>query len=181
MGWHLGQALTVAGAILPAMALAALLVSILALLVAGLSALYTRKQANEAEATRRIEQDRRHDERQPHLRARVEPVSNGAWCRLWLELESAEPVTATTVEILGSSITFPSNQQGVASGDQAPLIATSEGQSPLSQASPLCWRVLVDEGQEAQERLLVTCHRGEERWQSVLSVDLPYDLLKSVR
>src|SRR4051794_18213892 len=52
-----------------AMAVAALVLSIVAILVAAVSAFYTRQQAAAAEGTRRIEAGRRHSELTPVLEA----------------------------------------------------------------------------------------------------------------
>jgi DNA-binding transcriptional regulator YdaS (Cro superfamily) len=49
------------------MALAALVLSVIAVLVAAVSAWYTRRQSVSAEGVRRIEAARRHDELQPVL------------------------------------------------------------------------------------------------------------------
>src|ERR1035438_3678266 len=158
------------------MAIASLVLAILAIVIAALSALYTRRQAVAAAGVHEIEHSRRLGERRPRLSGKVERLATGL-CRLVVTLESDEPLTAMQVTIPhGQGVTFDRNVYGVwpgASPGQVALTAFTydvagnpAGLKPRGVAS---WKVDVAEEHEDTLQLEATC-RGlaDEQWDSVL-------------
>ncbi len=89
------------------MAFAAVVLSVLALLVAGASAFYTKRQADAAARTATLDAERRYEERTPTFDAWIEPVNGGGWHRLWLRLTSRQDLSAVQVEITeGEGVEF---------------------------------------------------------------------------
>jgi hypothetical protein len=127
------------------MALVALIVSAFAMFAAGLSAWYTRRQAEEAAGVRKIEVARRQAELAPQITARIDTINAGACHRLWLALDSPRPLDQLEVTLAeGQTSYFPSGQYGVAPGGAAPLHAVYAGAGPLlplRQGQRHCWRI----------------------------------------
>ncbi len=156
------------------MAVAALIISILALLAAGLSAWYARSQAHhQAEATR-IERDRRHGERAPDFEAEIEDVNgDGGFYRLWVTLTSVEALDQISVELPSTcAFVFTPGIHGVADNRHA---ESYEGKiEPNGRA---CWRVeLVHENYTEKQKLLVRSQEGADKWSRQVVVDVPYDV-----
>lgn len=154
------------------MALAALLVSVFALVAASASAYYARSQAKETQRLAAIEADRHHAERMPQLKASIEP-EGGDWYRLQLILTSGSPLDIVGLEIL--------NKYGAVFPGEGPISAVS-GQptwpslKPGDQAS---WEIDFD--QEVRVvHLRVTCRSGKEMWNVLAEADTPYDVLDSI-
>src|SRR5687767_1144257 len=102
------------------MTVAALIVSIVAILISLGSIVYARQQAQANKKIAQIEQDRRHEERTPRFTAWVEDM--GSWKRLWLRLESSKALTrlaGTLVEAEG--VSFTHSQNGVDPSSPAPI------------------------------------------------------------
>jgi hypothetical protein len=94
------------------MVVAAFVVSIAALLVAGASAGYTRTQAAATKVMAHADAQRRHDERAPEYVAQIE--DKGSWFRLVLRLHRNGPVSGLTVLILEPrGVQFSANQDGI--------------------------------------------------------------------
>jgi hypothetical protein len=160
------------------MAVAALIISILALAVALASTAYTRKQASEAERIRIIEDARRHEERQPVLRGWIESVNGGGWHRLWLQLESSEPLSRLKAEITADvGVLFTPSQTGV---DHRGYSNNAAWDRPLDTGACACWRVELAEDRAERLQLRVTCSRGEDLWTVLVVVDVPYDVARSI-
>lgn len=109
------------------MALAALVRSVLALLVAGASELYTKRQADAATLTATLDAERRHEERTPTFDAWIEPVNDGTWQRLWLRLTSHQglsAVEATITEGVGVEFTRSASTAWT-QGAQPPVLRAS--------------------------------------------------------
>ena len=108
------------------MAVLAIVVSVLAVLVAGASARYSRQQAEDTRRLARLEAERRREERTPRLVGEIESMNSGGWHRLWLRLESAEPLAHVHAEIIeGRGMSFTSGQHGVEPNGSQPLLATA--------------------------------------------------------
>jgi hypothetical protein len=158
-----------------AMVVAALIVSLLALVVAVLSAVFTGIQAKHTRALAEIEASRRHDEQTPVLVAWIEGVNwndttgDAGWYRLCLRLESAEALDRLTAEVIGTdAVSFAPGQVGV-----DPTAAAHR--EPLQPGEAVCWRVELPERDRprAMQRLIVRCHRAAATWSVLVEVEVP--------
>jgi len=159
------------------MALAALILSILALLVSGLSAWYARTQAHAAKEATAIERDRRHGERAPHFDAEIEDVNgDGGFYRLWITVTSEEALDDVSVELPPAcSFGFTPGIHGVSDSRHAD---SYEGE--IEPGGRACWRVeLVPDHHKDREKVLVSARRGTGKWSRQVPVEVPYDLMKS--
>jgi hypothetical protein len=146
--------------------------SSLAILIAAASAVFTKSGRDETRQLRRIEDDRRHDERRPALHAELEDVDGGEWHRLWLVLESSEPLDSVGVEILDKAdVSFADDQMGVKLGAGPTTVAAWNG-LPVG-VKEAAWRVVI--GRDAPEsiRLRTTPSIGGESWLVLLTVPVP--------
>ena len=170
------------------MAIAALVLALAAVGIALAGLGYARKSARSsagsAEAAQRsadaaqdvagIERERRHEERRPRLSGHVENV-DGSWRRLWVILESAEPLTGLEVTLRpGQRAEFGPGMHGVAgaAGREAlSAFACDAHGNPaaLTLDERAVWTIYV--APEHAEPLLLdaTCY-GEhgERWDHIL-------------
>lgn len=147
------------------MALAALLISFVSLAVAIGSFVYTRRRDHR-------DRDRRREERGPCFLGGIEPMNDGAWHRLWLELNSTEPLTSLMAELVrGAGVAFTSGQDGV---DPAGPPTTARWDAPLAAGHRATWRVALEEDDRAKETLVrATCWRGKESWTVLVMVQVP--------
>lgn len=160
------------------MAIAALIVSILAMLVAGGSLVYTRRQAVDTSRLAKIESERHHREREPVLYGWIESMNNGGWYRLWLRLDSKEQLSSLRVEIVeGAGVTFPPSQNGVDPSGKRPLAATWSKLDPVESA---CWMVELAEERSSQIRLRAETTSDGGEWTVSVPVEVPVDILKTV-
>jgi hypothetical protein len=131
-------------------AIAAFVLSALALIVAGVSAAYARVQGVETRELRRIEDGRRHEERAPKLTGEVEAVNNGDWHRLWLTLETPTSLERLEVHIVeGEGLSFTPGTNGVAPmslgpASSLPVDAVYDEPEALSQGQRYCWSLRFD-------------------------------------
>jgi hypothetical protein len=111
------------------MALAALIVSVVALLVSGVSAFYTRRQAGAETESTAIERRRHHAERAPDLSADCEDVNGDqAFLRLRVSNDSDEPIDRLEVELPSRSpMTFPLGLTGVPADSDGRHASSYEG------------------------------------------------------
>ena len=162
------------------MAVAALVLSVVAIVVSAASVWYTRVSADAATGVRAIQAGRRLAERRPRLSGHVGRI--GSTYRLTVTLESDEPLAAMDVRIpyeAGGSlqgVSFAVNIYGVypvSPGQRAyrasacdPLTGEPSGLQPRDTA---IWKVEVDDNRADTLRLEATC-RGEagEVWDAVL-------------
>ena len=167
--------------------LAAFVVASLALLVSLGSAVFAKRGADETRALRAIESQRRHTERSPALNAQVEQMNveeqsnQGQWHRLWLILETSEPLDSMSAEILDEpDVWFADGQTGVQPG-VGPTRTASWGALPVGKREA-AWRLVVGKAAPPSMRLLLTCSIGDHEWPVLLTVDLPatYDVANSV-
>jgi hypothetical protein len=156
------------------MVVAALIVSLLALVVAVVSAVFTGIQAKHTRALAEIEASRRHDEQTPILVARIEGVNrndvtgDAGWYRLRLRLDSAESLDGLTAEVIGTdAVSFAPGQVGV-----EPTIAAHR--EPLEPGESVCWRVELPERDRPRAmRLIVRCHRAAAMWPVRVEAEVP--------
>jgi hypothetical protein len=107
-------------------AAAALVISICALIIAALSERYTRQQAHASRQAVHIDEQRRRDERRPHLVGDIE--SMGSWDRLRLRLETPWPLVGLDVTIAeGQGISFTRSQDGVDPSATYPILNATSG------------------------------------------------------
>ncbi|MGI5223520.1 hypothetical protein [Actinoallomurus sp. CA-142502] len=154
------------------MAVAALVISIVSLLVAGLAAWFTWRQTRAEEAATSIERKRHHAEREPAFEGRVKLVSNSGWHRLDLRLAQGGPLAKVTVTIVeGDGVEFAGNQYGVP-GPAAR--ATAFTINPLKRDELATWRVLLADSRSSRIRLVCECSDDAgDTWEVSTWVDLP--------
>ncbi|MER7609197.1 hypothetical protein [Nocardioides sp. NPDC127503] len=172
------------------MDVAALVLSGIAIVLAGASAWYTRSQAKwtkrgalESSRLTSIEAARHHDERLPKLEASVDDVNGDmGFLRLDVVLASPEPIDSVTVRIRTSQgVRFTPGVLGVpAIGDG--LVARSYSGQITKWARSTAWRIEGIPAQPMPDELTidVTARVGEEAWESTHRVPMPYSVLDSV-
>lgn len=168
------------------MAVAALVLSVVAIVVSAASVWYTRMSADAATGVRAIEAGRRLAERRPRLSGNVGRI--GSTYRLTVTLESDEPLAAMDVRIpyeAGGSlqgVSFALNIHGVypvSPGQRAyrgfACDLLSGEPSGLQPRDTAIWKVEVENKRADTLRLEATC-RGEagEVWDTVL-IQAPVD------
>jgi hypothetical protein len=165
------------------MTLAALVLSVVAILVAGVSAFYTKQQADAAEATRLIEASRRHQETAPDLdavyvgaepaRGKVHPV---------VLLTNRGPLDLDRVEV--QAVPPPHHEEAVIEGIYDPATggkATTHETGPLRRGES--WTALEvipakTHGTELERGGTVTsrctCYAAsEDPWTILVDVEFP--------
>lgn len=169
---------------------AALVLSVVAVVLAGASAWYTRSQAEwtkrgalESSRLTLIEAARHHDERQPKLEASIDDVNGDmGFLRLEVVLASPEPIDSVTARIRPSQgVRFTPGVSGVAAiGDG--LAARSYSGQITKWARSTAWRIESVPAQRMSDELTidVTAHVGEEAWESTHRVPMPYSVQDSV-
>ncbi len=162
------------------MALAALILSVLALFMAGASALYTKRQADATTATAALEAERRHEERTPLFDVWIEPVNHGQWHRLWVRLTSGEALSSVEVDITeGEGVEFTTGQHGVEPGARPPVLHASKrgdaGQEGMAPDERAAWRVMLPQNRPAKIRLKISAVQNESKWNVAVAVTVPPD------
>ncbi len=160
------------------MAVAALVISILALAVASVSALFSKRQTSVAERREAVDAGRRHDERTPSFTGDIESVNDGEWYRLWLRLTSTEELAHLQIDITESNgVTFATGQDGVIANGPS-LHAESVGGLVSDQA--IAWRVQLPENRPQSIRLRVHAYTTDDNWPVPVLVEIPPSLADSV-
>lgn len=178
------------------MTVAALVLSVVAILVAVASAVYTRRGADAQAALTRIEAARHLEERRPKLVGKVERIGAGSRQRLQLTLVSDEPLTAIEVtipRIQGVSpqgVSFTLNIYGVYPSrpgelpDRAFCYDPYSGQpSGLKPGDSITWAVELADKHVDTLRIEAACHgTAGELWNPVrIAAPVEPDILNSVR
>ena len=161
--------------------IAAVLIAGLAFVVSLGSVVFAKRSVDEARAMRTIESQRRHAERTPALDAQVEEMNQGQWHRLWLILETSEPLDSVRADILDEpDVWFADGQTGVQPGVGRTRTAIW-GAIPVGKREA-AWRIAVGKAAPHSMRLLLTCSIEDDEWPVLLAVDLPstYDVANSV-
>ena len=161
------------------MAVIALVIAILALIVAGLSALYTRRMSvTEAETAAR-DKARRHDELTPKFTAELKPMANSLpYRRLRLRLDTQYPLSAVTVRLLGApvDVQFTSGQVGTESGASAPVhdaFAVPVDGIALRPHEDAVWQIELNSLPEDGLRVRIDAEADDDAWQVVMPVPTP--------
>ncbi len=167
------------------MTVAAFVLSVIAVLVAGASAWYTRRQYVSAEGVRRIEAARRHDELRPVLIGEyVTAGKTREGQRPGVKLTNQGPLDLDRAEVM----VIPAHRAHEAAiegiydyrtGETAPVHETGllrRGESWTFEVIPA--QRMADGGQKLNRggttRFRCTCHAaGHEPWDAVVSVDFP--------
>ncbi|MFJ6671729.1 hypothetical protein ACIQMJ_11530 [Actinosynnema sp. NPDC091369] len=154
------------------MIVAAFVVSVVALLLSLVSIMYTRQQAHAGKQVARIEAERRLEERTPKFTAWVE--SMGGWQRLWLRLETSEPLTrlvCTLVEAKG--VSFTHSQNGVDPSSPAP-IKNASWDKVLEHGESACWSVAFEDNRTDKPTLRIRCYAEDgSEWSVTISFEIP--------
>ena len=172
------------------MEIAALTLSIVAVVLAGMSAWYTRSQAQwtkrgalESSKLSAIEASRHHEERRPKLEASIDDVNGDmGFLRLKVVLASPEPIDGVTVRIRPSQgLRFTDGVSGVLAGSDG-LTAESYSGEITKYARSSAWRVEDIPGQPTQDEVTIdlTARVGDETWESTHKVPRPYSVMDSV-
>ena len=161
------------------MVVAAFVMSVLAIVVSGVSVVYVRSQAMAATEISDIERSRHLAERTPRFGAEVESMNDGGWFRLWLRLTSDQAMDEVEVTLdQDAGITFTSGQEGVDPADRSHLHAKVP--SKLGQRERTAWGVALRKERPRQTTLLVQAQAGRDSWSTSLVVALPSDPANSV-
>ncbi|MFG3604540.1 hypothetical protein [Micromonospora chersina] len=154
------------------MAVAALITSIVAALVAGTSAAFTFWNA-------RVNAARWRRERTPHFDADIE--DRRSWYRLRLRLTSADPVCSVAVTLIdGHGISITPSQKGVDPMSTLPVRTATHG--ALQTGEFAMWRVDLDEDRAGKVTVRIESQgrSRRDRWTEVVELDVPADVLKTV-
>ena len=153
-------------------------ISVIALLVAIPSVIYTRHVA-------RIEGARRHDERVPDVKPSLEHKSlgpsdaygdrqNHAY-KLWLTMKSEEALTALHVQILDpGQLSFTPGVDGAAPGGPTTSVDYSETLGP---GDRIGWQLDNGGRRRVSVELRITCFRGKEQWVVLREATAPPGLI----
>jgi len=161
------------------MAIAAFAVSVVAVVIAVLSAVYTRQQAISVQRLAKIEVERRKAERTPAFVGHIEEVNEGGWYRLVLRLTSAEPLPGVSVEITeGRGVSFMTGQYGVDQSGASP--GSAQWNERLAPDSTAVWRVALAEDRASVVRLNVTARVGGDEWPVAVVVPVPPNIASNV-
>ena len=169
----------------PVMAVAALVLSIVAILVAAVSAWYTRRQTVSAEAVRSIEAARRHDELRPSILGEyVQASDTRDGQRPGVKLTNQGPLDLdrVDVQVIPAHRAHEAAIEGIydhRTGGTAPYEETGRllrGESWTVGVIPA--RDLADGGHQLDRGGIVkfrcTCHAaGHKPWEAIVSVDFP--------
>ena len=163
------------------MTIAALVIAILALIVAGLSALYARQQSIAAAGTATRDKERRHDELTPRFTAVLEPIANSQpYHTLRLGLDTPQPLTALSVRLLGApvDVQFSSGQQITDPDARSPFhvvsVAPDDGIA-LRPYNDVTWQVELNSLPVDGLRLQVDAEAQGEVWHVLVSVPIPIE------
>jgi hypothetical protein len=155
------------------MTTAALVISILALVVAVAGAWYARQQARAARASSEIDTARRHDERAPTFSAEVEDADADdatapeRWA-LCLRLTSQWPVSRLEAEI--------SEGHGVAFTGHGTMVTARD----VAHDHRLTWLLNVADDHSDETRLRLTCYQGPSKWIVSTTFSVPFSPRMSV-
>ena len=157
------------------MALAALIVSVLALLVAAAAALFAKRQSDSTSRLETFEAARRHDELSPQLVARAVPATeHRQWPSLELESRGPHDLDSVTLKLLGplageSPVGTLIDSRNGALTDELELGALSVA------GRPAVVRIQLEDEDTRGEtvRLFVTSTRGKEQWKQHLDCEFP--------
>jgi hypothetical protein len=161
------------------MTVTALVIAILALIVAGMSAMYTRRQAIAADEAATIERDRRHDELTPRFTALLEPMPHSQpYYKLRLRLDTPQPLTAVRVRLLDApvDVQFTNGQHGTDPGARSPIheaFAVPENGIALRPNDHATWQVELNSVPDGGLRLHVDAEARGDAWQVPVSVPTP--------
>jgi len=151
--------------------IAALSISIVAILVAGVAAYYTWRQSRAADVTAANDSSRRHDELTPRFSASLVSLwGSDRLCTLRLQLEGPQPLSVVSVRLLDAprGMQFTSEQAGVVADVPAPVLNASVPQDGIA-LHPYPVDGL---------KLLVDANAGEQQWQVRVPVSPPDDWIK---
>ncbi|MEU2612669.1 hypothetical protein ABZ570_13985 [Micromonospora sp. NPDC007271] len=154
------------------MAVAALITSIVAVLVAGTSAAFTFWNA-------RVNAARWRKDRTPRFDADIE--DRRSWYRLRLKLTSAESVSSVTVTLMeGHGVSFTTSQKGVDPMSTLPVRTATHG--ALQTGEVATWRVDLDEDRANKVTVRIASQgtNRRDRWTQLVELDVPVNVLKTV-
>lgn len=176
------------GAIVGVVTLASFIISLFALVVAVVAALYARQQAVETRRQRQIEEDRRRQELAAETRLVLEPVNGGSWHRLVLDNTTDRDVVGAVVDIVdGPGCWFTPGTNGVeARYGQLPQRAQLDDVDRLEPGRRHMWRIEFDEQRttgtlRVHAALTSAVDTSAPRtWTKVVDLKAPVDLSRTV-
>ncbi|MFF4592441.1 hypothetical protein [Amycolatopsis sp. NPDC001319] len=155
------------------MTVAAFVVSIVALLVAGLSVFYTKQQAAAATKTAQLEAARRHDEEQPALTdGEVQPKNQGGWYRLHFRILHSPALARVEAEIVDTrGVSFRQGVDGVPPRREGraldafyvPEFNRVANKESLGTGDALYWVLEFEEERDKIIHIRLTCHAIDGR------------------
>lgn len=116
------------------------------------------------------EQERRHRDRTPKLHGGIEPMNEGAWHRLWVELDSGESLTSLRVELPDDAgLQFTPSQNGV--GSDA-VLAVADW-NDLATTGRAVWRIEQIVERKRTVRVVGRCRIGDDEWPVPVDIQTP--------
>jgi hypothetical protein len=164
--------------------IAALSISIVAILVAGVAAYYTWRQSRAADVTAANDSSRRHDELTPRFSASLVSLwGSDGLCTLRLQLEGPQPLSAVSVRLLDAprAMQFTSEQAGVATDVPAAVLnafVVPQDGIALRRYEHSDWQFEIRDTNYYPVdglKLLVDANAGEQQWQVRVPVSPPDD------
>jgi len=159
-------------------AIAAFVVSILAVVASSVAVFFTKRQSDAATRMAELEAERRHQERSPTFTGGIELVNDGQWHRLWLRLTSRERLSRVEVEITeGTGVSFTAGQYGVDPTKTGPILqahrAGEHGATELAPDERTTWRIQLTEPRSPEIRLAVHSTSGDAQWNTTVPISVP--------
>ena len=153
------------------MSLAAFVVSVVALLVAGASVAYSRTQAKAGEAMARHDRERRHEERTPRLSAtsRVD----GSWQRIGIALDGPEDLDALVLRQLPPRLNEADTGCLVDTADGRRLNEVQLGPVVVGMQVAARYQVNSDANRGTLARFHAVCRLGDDIWTIPVEVEYP--------
>ena len=162
------------------MTVAALVISVFALVASGASVLYTRRQAKTATEATELDRARRHDELTPQFTGEIEWMQHShPYARLRLRLQTPQALTDLRVRLLEAPIDtqFTRGQIGVDPAARFPIheaFAQVVGDGPaLAPFNRATWQLELNDPAPQLLRVQVEATIGDDRWTVQVPLQVP--------
>ncbi|MGW3805871.1 hypothetical protein [Micromonospora sp. NPDC005113] len=138
------------------------------------------RAAKAAERSAVIDEQAWHKQQTPTFKAQIEPVNDGGWHRLALQLEGPADLDDVVVEILGGELVFTDGHHGVDRPDigrphKAWVYSQDGMRTGLRLGEAARWRVAAaEEHVESDEvRLRIEARASDSAWKVLVPVTVP--------